>query len=84
MLRYFFDVTHNQKLASDPTGHDLPGPDDARLYAIGLLPDIARAELPDGDHHEIVAEVRCPPDRIVYRARLTLEAGAVDEPARTP
>ena len=82
MPRYFFDVLDDGRLARDAFGVDLPDIAEVRDHAIGLLPDIARDELPDGERHDFACEVRNDAGRIVYRARLTLRAGTVDEPAR--
>ena len=73
MPRYYFDVTNVRGLHRDDVGDDLDGFDEAREQCQGLLPDIAREELPDGDLHTITCEVRDETGRVVYRGRLTYE-----------
>ena len=83
MPRFFFDIINADKLTRDDFGADMSGIEEARDQAISLLPDIARDDLPDGDVHDFVCEVRSETGRIVYRARLMLRAGTVDEPGRS-
>ena len=46
---------------------------EAREQCQGLLPDIARDELPDGELHTVTCDVRDEADRAIYRGRLTYE-----------
>jgi hypothetical protein len=51
--------------------------DDMQLVrdeAIGALPDMAQAELPDGDHHIFSVRVRDEKDVVIFEATLTLDA----------
>ena len=79
MPRFFFDIRDADGFHRDEAGDEFESFQEARDQAQSLLPDIARAELPDGELHEIMCEVRSDANRIVYRAKLTLRAGMVDE-----
>lgn len=82
MSRFFFDIINAGALARDEFGSDMNGLEEARDQAIAILPDIARDDLPDGETHDFICEVRNEAGRIVYRAKLMLRAGPVDEPGR--
>ena len=72
MPLYFFDLTDAGATVVDDTGTDLTDDAEARNEAIGLLPDIARDVMPDGDRHEITVAVRSERGQVVYEASLTL------------
>ena len=72
MPLYFFDVTDAGTIETDDFGTDLADDAEARDQAIGLLPDIARDVMPDGDRHEIAVAVRNEQGQVVYDANLTL------------
>ena len=71
MPRYFFDIQDAKGLHRDDVGDEFADFEEAREQAQGLLPDIAREELPDGELHKIVCEVRDETGRAVYRGQLT-------------
>lgn len=73
MTRYFFDVRNSDGFHRDEFGSECESFADARDQCQGLLPDIAREELPDGELHVITCDVRDEADRVVYRGRLTYE-----------
>ncbi len=73
MPRYYFDVTDNRGPHRDEFGTDLSDFDEAREQCQGLLPDIAREELPDGELHTITCDVRDDMGRVVYRGKITYE-----------
>ena len=73
MPRFFFDVRDAQGFHHDEIGDDFADLEEARDQAQALLPDIARAELPDGELHVITCDVRDSTGRIVYRGHLTFE-----------
>ena len=72
MPRCYFDVIDAGDLTRDQFGVDLANDDEARHQAIALLPEMARADLPDGDQHEFVAMARNEAGEIVYEASLAL------------
>ena len=72
MPLYYFDVTDAGNTVDDEFGTDLTGDAEARDQGIGLLPDIAREVMPDGDRHEIAVAVRNVRRQTVYEATLTL------------
>ncbi len=74
MPRYFFDICNNEKQVRDDSGTLLSDVHEARRAAIGILPNIARDELPDGDQHILSAIVRDEAGNIILRATLTLAA----------
>ena len=73
MPRYFFDVRDSKGYHPDDYGTECADTEEARQQCQGLLPDIAREELPDGDLHIITCDVRDETDRTVYRGKLTYE-----------
>ena len=79
MPRFYFDIYNIKGFHRDDFGDIFVNFDEAREQAQSLLPDIAREELPDGELHEIMCQVRNEANRIVYRAKLTLKAEVVDE-----
>ena len=76
---FYFDIYDNGQLSRDDHGFDLETVGEARAQAIALLPNLARDELPDGEHHSFVCVVRDAGDAPLYRASLTFEGrwGAV-------
>ena len=79
MARYFFDITDGTGFHPDDFGDEFAGFEEARAQAQSLLPDIARAELPDGELHIITCDVRDDTRHIIYRGKLTFEG--VRDPA---
>ncbi len=73
MARYFFDLTDGAGFHSDNVGDEFDSFEEAKAQAQSLLPDIARAELPDGELHIIQCDVRDDTGRIVYQGKLTFE-----------
>ncbi len=73
MHRYFFDIRDGDNLSVDETGIECASLDDVRFQAIDALPEIARDELPDGDHHVFEVTVRDATGKRVFSGRLTLE-----------
>lgn len=71
MPLFFFDVYDNGRLSTDDHGVECSGLAEARDQAVALLPDLARDELPDGDTHSFVCEVRRADGMRCYRATLT-------------
>jgi hypothetical protein len=82
VMRYFFDIDDGERKNSDQEGLDLPNREAARQQAVGILPDIAREVLPDGDRRTFVCRVRDGAGKAIFEARLELIAGWLDE-ART-
>ena len=84
MPRYFFDLDEGGRHIHDDEGSELPDVQHARDEAVGLLPAIVTARLPDGEAHEFVATVRTADGATVFRAtlRLTMEwIGPADQPS---
>lgn len=73
MARYYFDVWDASGFHRDEVGDEFDSFEDARQQCQGLLPDIAREELPDGELHTITCEVRDEAGRVVYRGKITYE-----------
>ncbi len=74
MPRYFFDINDGERATIDAEGSELDSDEAARAEAIGVLPDLARDMLPDGDRHTFIASVRDEAGRAIFRATLTLAA----------
>lgn len=79
MPRYYFDITDSGGHHRDDTGVDLADFEEAREQAQGLLPDIAREQLPDGELHSITCDVRDEAGRVVYRGTITYQGEVVIE-----
>ena len=71
MPRYYFDVRDSKGFLHDDVGDTFDTFEEARDHCQGLLPDIAREELPDGDLHIITCDVRDQTGDVVYRGELT-------------
>lgn len=71
MTRCYFDVRDSKGFHRDEFGVDLAGTDEAREQCQGLLPDIVREELPDGELPTIMCDVRDEMDRAVCRGEIT-------------
>lgn len=79
MPRYYFDIQDAKGSNRDDFGEELESIDEAREQCQGMLPDIVRDELPDGDLHIVTCEVRDETGRIVYRGRLTYQGTRLPE-----
>ena len=73
MPLYYFDVKDGAGFHRDEFGDDFDSFDDAREHAQGLLPDIVRRELPDGELHTVSCDIRDGTGRVVYRGKITYE-----------
>lgn len=73
MRRYYFDFKDGETLSVDDTGVECSSLEDARFQAIDALPEIAREQLPDGDHRTFEVTVRDDQGRSVLRGALTLD-----------
>lgn len=71
MPRFFFDIHDADGFHRDDIGDEFADFAEARDQAQALLPDIVREELPDGELHEVVCEVRDQSGRTVYRGEIT-------------
>ncbi|MEP6565224.1 MAG: hypothetical protein ABJB10_08785 [Mesorhizobium sp.] len=58
MTRYFFDFLDTGEEFPDPEGTELADLEAAKDEAVRALADIARDVLPDGNHRELVFNVR--------------------------
>jgi hypothetical protein len=73
MPRFFIDTDDGDRADRDEEGYDLPDAAAARVEAIGTLPDLARAQIPDGDRRTFTVRVRDAGGALIYEATLTLE-----------
>lgn len=71
MARFYFDLYENNALLADEFGDEFDSFEEARAQAISILPDMARNEIPEGEHQEFGCDVRDASRVVVYRARLT-------------
>ena len=71
MPLFYFDVYDNGRLSADDHGVECIDLREARDQAVGLLPDLARDELPDGETHSFVCVVRRHDGARCYRPTLT-------------
>lgn len=70
MPLYFFDLCDGDNHTIDDFGIEFDRLEEARNYAVSLLPDIAREELPDGPRRNFICNVRNNAGNIVYEAVL--------------
>lgn len=70
-MRYYFDLQDAEGHHRDDTGLLCDDFESARCQAQSVLPEIARDQMPDGEHLRLACEVRDEAGRIVYRAELT-------------
>jgi hypothetical protein len=74
MPQFFFDIDDGDRQLQDGEGTELPSREEARREAIGILPDIAREVLPDGNHRNFICRVRNDSGAVIFTASLTLRA----------
>lgn len=79
MPRFYFDIEDEGHLTKDEEGLLMSDHEEARSQAIGVLPDIARDVLPDGNSRSFVATVRDEAGQHIFRATLTLHATWLSE-----
>ena len=74
MPTFYFDISDGNRRIQDDEGTELSDIHAARNQAICVLPDIARDELPDGNHREFSSVVRDASGKIIFKATLSLAA----------
>jgi hypothetical protein len=72
MPRYYFDVDDGTDLILDQQGIECGSLDEMRYEAVDALPDLARAELPDGDNRTMTVKVRDAAGKYLLEASLTV------------
>ncbi|WP_342154349.1 DUF6894 family protein [Methylorubrum sp. SB2] len=72
MPRYYFDTDDGDFRHYDETGQDMPDAEAARRAAHGVLPEMARDKLLDGDRHTFSARIRDASGTVLYSAELNL------------
>lgn len=72
MPRFFFDVTDSGKTSPDSEGVEFPSVDEARREALRTLGEIAKDELPDGDHRQFSIDIREGDGAPILTAALSL------------
>lgn len=80
MPKFFVDFQDGITIHEDDEGSDLLGFEQARNEAVAMLPQVARDELPDGEHREFVATVRDENGVALYRATLTFNGERLSRP----
>lgn len=74
MIRYYFDIQDGERHVRDDEGNEFLDFQAARAMAIGVLPNIARDELPDGNRRDFIVDMRDGDGRYVFTATLSLIA----------
>jgi len=82
MPRYYFDTFDGADLCEDDQGVDFASDSEMRFAALDALPEIAREELPDGDHREMWVKVRSSDGADLFKATLSLRAEWLNRPAK--
>jgi hypothetical protein len=72
MPRYFFDVTDAGEASIDDIGVELPSLEAARREALQTLGEIAKDELPNGDHRQFSIDIRAGDGPAILSASLSL------------
>ena len=72
MPKYFLDLYDGNQFTRDPHGLDIEDHETARQEAIGVLPDMARDVLPDGDRRDFSVDLRTESGEVIYTATLSL------------
>jgi hypothetical protein len=78
MARYFFDIEDGERKTRNQDGTELPNHQVMLNAATGILPDIAREEPLNGNRRTLIYRVRNEIDKIIFEARLSLDAGWTD------
>jgi hypothetical protein len=84
MPRYFFDIDDGERSSRDSVGTELADREAVRREATGILPDVAREELPDGNERIFACSVRDESGKVIFVAKLTLKAVRATEPRPPP
>jgi len=79
--RYYFDISDGDVTTTDTEGQEM-SIDEARQEAIGVLPQLAKDVLPDGDTRTFVSYVRDEEGSGIFRAKLTLRAEWLIDPSK--
>jgi hypothetical protein len=74
MERYYFDVYNTEHTQMDGDGQLLPNPDRAGIEALRILYDVARDEMPGGEHIKITVKVLNASREQIFEASLTLSS----------
>ena len=72
MPRFYFDVWDGNVQVSDVDGTDYADRMEARNEAMGILSDLGRNALPDGDHRTFAVNVRDDRRAMIYSATLAV------------
>jgi hypothetical protein len=77
MPLYFFDFNDDDRAPSAPDsmGTDLPSLEWIPEEAVAALANIAKDQLPDGNHRVFSASVRNEEGLVIFTASLTLQSG---------
>jgi hypothetical protein len=78
MPLYFSDIFDGTRLLRDEEGTELPDREAARREATGVLLDIARERLPDGNGRNFTADVRNETGQVIFTATVSLTAQWID------
>lgn len=78
MPRYYFDTFNGVEHIRDETGLEFPNRNAASFAAQDALPDIARAQLPDGNRRDFIVDVRDSVGLVIYTCTLSLTGRRLD------
>ncbi|UVK38639.1 hypothetical protein LHFGNBLO_005831 [Mesorhizobium sp. AR10] len=81
MARYFFDIHDGKEFTGDEDGEICESLTEVSDYAVRVLPDIAREELPDGPNRLFWIKVRDEDGAYIFRASLILASAWLVENA---
>ncbi len=80
MPKFFVDFQDGEVIHPDEEGSDVAGFEQAMVQTIGMLLQIAKDELPDGEHRNFAATVRDESGVALYRAKLTFCGEVLERP----
>ena len=78
MPRYFFDILRDGQELHDEDGSDLADDRMAEGEAIGILQDMTRSLVSDGDRDTIRAHVRNAAGYVIFKAKMALTTERIE------
>jgi len=73
MERFYFDL-YNTESQMDEEGQLFPNRERAGAEALRILHDVARDEMPEGEHRRITVKMRNDKSEQIFEASLTMAA----------
>jgi hypothetical protein len=78
MPRFYFDISDGERAQRDADGMEMADLKEARNKALETLGEMARDELPDGDHRKFAIRIRDASGKARLLTSLTLRIEQLD------